>query len=1173
MCNLHSDDLSSLMKWEWSHSLSWIGCDSEFEADRELTLPVVPRAVDDLSNRFRRVCRQLGSAASWPAAIQEGPGTVRITISAATRAARANARAHAESVMCDRNIVNLSYNRSLKVLTRHRIVHVNDIVLPDGRWLPFKDLPKTAQRDTAWSHLDFEALCELISRSLPQSERARATQTDDQPQLSQDLQRSGANAVPRHKPTAHSAHADKFRYLHSVVKQDGDSYLCQFTPPFHKWAHLPPLEWKDAWQLGAYLCQGASTFRGKVQDSRWTTMTCHSVKKNTDGVPELWVTSDIHPQPVPIPIFGELVHLLTTRPMSEQAVCPEEWLRESQCTIAQWNSFKRARELFYSSQRIQEATPEGAAPRVPMSASHLDELDDQKTLHAFHADNWQPDPDVNSDCFRPVYRPSQENWAFAQRHADSRLTFDTTSMDMRTVCLSQGAWCARSRHGQSIIEQWPRQYRKNNNALTFSKTYAVMDIAQLRPLLEQGATLLQIADAIARQPAQDLKSEGWSRSFTTQARFGGEFTTLWGTTALTWDPSYANFVSPCSEDVSLGSLDFDTALSSAAHRSLIFLDLFSTAQQERILEVLADTEDGTWMLITSQSRSRSSVRNKLEAAGRKHDHLLTGRRLASKTGADPSWRTGDVTPSPLTSSYDVWIAPDCVVPEAEWDGWLAHAPLPGSYHSRLSQVATDYWEARQDGAYLQADGILTACDGSAGGDMGARVVWQDQDGEFTSEACKVFGPPSSFRAEAAAMHLAVDGAPRDLPLTVLTDSMNVLYALRAFNTSEFDRGMRHQRNADIIRDILMAINLRTAPTHLVKVKSHRGILLNEMADEVAGSAQAAAAEAVDTRYYDYVPDSDGIFFTWVDEDGEIVTTAETNTVVKRWHATQDVRTVKGVREAATFGGQFLTDADAGRHLLQLSKHHRPWSAMEERRWMQQVGHVLPLNGYLHRINRHPTGFCPWCPGIRESQMHFQCQCKEFEENRTAAHHNIAKAVISELREQKPSGWTFWYETSLTSLPWQFAWASPLEARKQRDRRPDGVAFHAATKHVVFLEVSRPMDQQDNMAKASERKGMQYSEAMDALRRAQRRRGTQGETSVVSTLPILVGVRGSVEYSEAVNEFNVFKLSKRKLDKVLAAGVRAAITAASDMISARAAALPFAHMRRARRRRRRPHAAA
>jgi ribonuclease HI len=456
--------------------------------------------------------------------------------------------------------------------------------------------------------------------------------------------------------------------------------------------------------------------------------------------------------------------------------------------------------------------------------------------------------------------------------------------------------------------------------------------------------------------------------------------------------------------------------------------------------------------------------------------------------------------------------------------------------------------------------------------MGAGAVWQELDCTFTTDSCKVVGPPSSFRAEAAGMHMAVDGAPRDVPLTILTDSMNVLYALRAFNTSEFDRDMRRQRNADIIRDILTAINLRSAPTHLVKVKSHRGIHLNELADEAAGMAKAAPAEIADTRYCDFEPEGDGFHFTWVDEEGDIVTTDAFKTVVKRWHATQGARTLKEVRTAATFGGQFLTDPDAGRHLLQLSKHHRSWSQMEERRWMQQVGHVLPLNGYLHRIGRHPTGCCPWHPGIRESQMHFQCMCSEFQENRTAAHHDIAKAIISELREQKPSGWTFWYETPLSLLPWQFAWANPLEARKQKDRRPDGVAFHAVTKRVVFLEVSRPMDQEDNMAKASERKGEQYTEAVQALYRAQQRRDMRGETTSASTLPILVGVRGSVEYAEAVREFSVFGLSKRKLDKVLAAGVRAAITAGSNMISARAAALPFAHLKRGRRRQRRSGAA-
>lgn len=75
----------------------------------------------------------------------------------------------------------------------------------------------------------------------------------------------------------------------------------------------------------------------------------------------------------------------------------------------------------------------------------------------------------------------------------------------------------------------------------------------------------------------------------------------------------------------------------------------------------------------------------------------------------------------------------------------------------------------------------------------------------------------------------------------------------------------------------MAINLRSAPTHLVKVKSHCGIHLNEMADKVAGSARAARDEATDTQL---CPDGDGFYFTWVDEDGEIITTDEFTQVVK-----------------------------------------------------------------------------------------------------------------------------------------------------------------------------------------------------------------------------------------------------------------------------------------------------
>ena len=59
----------------------------------------------------------------------------------------------------------------------------------------------------------------------------------------------------------------------------------------------------------------------------------------------------------------------------------------------------------------------------------------------------------------------------------------------------------------------------------------------------------------------------------------------------------------------------------------------------------------------------------------------------------------------------------------------------------------------------------------------------------------------------------------DTTLTILTDSMNVIHALMAWNTEEFTRDMRWQRHSDIIMEILTAINQRRAPTRIVKIKS------------------------------------------------------------------------------------------------------------------------------------------------------------------------------------------------------------------------------------------------------------------------------------------------------------------------------------------------------------------
>ena len=108
---------------------------------------------------------------------------------------------------------------------------------------------------------------------------------------------------------------------------------------------------------------------------------------------------------------------------------------------------------------------------------------------------------------------------------------------------------------------------------------------------------------------------------------------------------------------------------------------------------------------------------------------------------------------------------------------------------------------------------------------------------------------------------------------------------------------------------------------------------------------------------------------------------------------------------------------------------------------------------------------------------------------------------------------------------------------------------------MFLEFTRTMDNPDNMQEACQAKGLQYQEAMAALDRAQRRAATKHPTTIriISTAPLIFGVRGTVLFEEAREGLLSLNLTPAELDKVLAQGVRAAMGAAADMCAARFAA--------------------
>eukprot|EP00961_Rhodomonas_salina_P002849 38998-Rhodomonas_salina.1 len=73
--------------------------------------------------------------------------------------------------------------------------------------------------------------------------------------------------------------------------------------------------------------------------------------------------------------------------------------------------------------------------------------------------------------------------------------------------------------------------------------------------------------------------------------------------------------------------------------------------------------------------------------------------------------------------------------------------------------------------------------------------------------------------------------------------------------------------------------------------------------------------------------------------------------------------------------------------------------------MQLVADVYPNNAYLRRIDKHGTADCPWCPaGTLETNAHIQSCCLKYEENSTAAHNAIAKAVLAGLKDLRLPGW-------------------------------------------------------------------------------------------------------------------------------------------------------------------------
>eukprot|EP00961_Rhodomonas_salina_P049143 659593-Rhodomonas_salina.2 len=142
------------------------------------------------------------------------------------------------------------------------------------------------------------------------------------------------------------------------------------------------------------------------------------------------------------------------------------------------------------------------------------------------------------------------------------------------------------------------------------------------------------------------------------------------------------------------------------------------------------------------------------------------------------------------------------------------------------------------------------------------------------------------------------------------------------------------------------------------------------------------------------------------------------------------------------------------------------------------------------------------------------------------------------------GWQFWYETPFKEFPFDFAW-SPDDAAaspNQPDHLPNGVAWHADSETLFFLEFTRAWDEGDSLSKAEARKAEQYRAAERAVRASP---DWKSKVSKVDTLPFVFGVQGSVRHKTLHENLLTLdiNLEDKMCDNIITLGIRAAITEA------------------------------
>lgn len=443
--------------------------------------------------------------------------------------------------------------------------------------------------------------------------------------------------------------------------------------------------------------------------------------------------------------------------------------------------------------------------------------------------------------------------------------------------------------------------------------------------------------------------------------------------------------------------------------------------------------------------------------------------------------------------------------------------------------------------------LLVATDGSLRVDqdeqpaMGAGIYPHRGHHTLPPTSQAVVGEYVAFYPEAAAIQITLTAVPQTVPLTIASDCAVLLYLIEGMTRATFWRPLDYHRYAGILQPIIEALENRQATTTFIKVKAHRGQLLNEQADYMAvqGTLQPKdLAFACDRnpgfRKWDVkVTDT-----TAQDKETALVYLTDIFHIVQSAH----LEAWKGdPKHQTTVTYQRLTASGIGHAWRAKVLAHVTTPSLPDSTIRQVVQHMagqFPSNSWLWRIGKRDNPQCELCPSqLHGTVGHIQCDCIALADARTKAHNNIWDSVWNTLLKQSSKqGWQGYKETPIHKTKWK---VSPDAERLQ----PDGILYREeeGATQILILDLARCRGY-DTLAfeATADRKTLKYAPLAQQLQTA--------IPAQVQVLALPVGHAGNISEAHWTTLAGALRLTPKGKDRLYQTATTSAIQAFSFMIT-------------------------